>query len=539
MLDSFDAPAWVEGMIQRIVNGDSAYFALVVLKAAGDNYGFRHRNARIYSAFDRVDSRLFGRDPDPFSPKNVASLLSNAQTLIVSPIAVGDVSVLKEPDAIEIRKFHLDLLIKVGFEFLQCDNLRVSKFGIWYYYHGDDRVMRGGPPGFWEVVENKAETGASLLATGCEEFACQRVLYRSFFFTYPLSPARHRSYYFWAAASFMPRQLEYLQRFGKERFLRQTERFNTLPACDAKRYETPKGFAAIKTIVKIMIRLLGEFFKRIFYLDQWYLLAGFGSNLPKKFGGFEKLMPPGDRFWADPHIVQVHGRYYIFIEEFLHTQNRGRISVIEADQFGRWKKPVVALEKEYHLSYPFVLHWQGKFYMIPESGENRTIDIYECVEFPDKWEFKQSLMRDVKAVDSTLLHHAGKWWLFTAIAENEAAAPNYELFLFYADDLFAKEWKSHPQNPVVSDIKSARPAGDLFIEDGRLFRPSQDCSRMYGYGFDFNEIEVLSETEYSERRVSSIRPTWDKNVLATHTYSHQGNLMVIDAFRRKQKFWFS
>ncbi len=27
------------------------------------------------------------------------------------------------------------------------------------------------------------------------------------FVTYPLSPARHRSYYFWAAASFLPRQI--------------------------------------------------------------------------------------------------------------------------------------------------------------------------------------------------------------------------------------------------------------------------------------------------------------------------------------------
>ncbi len=203
---------------------------------------------------------------------------------------------------------------------------------------------------------------------------------------------------------------------------------------------------------------------------------------------------------------------------------------------GNWKAPVKILEKDYHLSYPFIFNWGGKYYMIPESGENRTIDMYECVDFPYKWEFKQNLMKNITAVDTTLVQYCSKWWLFTAVTENEAAAPHVELFLYYADDPFSGQWKAHPQNPIVSDVKSARPAGDLFIKDGKLFRPSQDCSKAYGYGFDLNEIEVLSETEYCERKVLSVRPEWDKKILGTHTYAKQENLTVIDAFSRRFKW---
>jgi hypothetical protein len=200
------------------------------------------------------------------------------------------------------------------------------------------------------------------------------------------------------------------------------------------------------------------------------------------------------------------------------------------DKSGQWKTPVKVLERDYHLSYPFVFEWEGKHYMIPESGAKRSIDLYESQAFPYEWEFKQSLITGVRAVDTTLLRHAGKWWLFTGIAENEGAAPNVELFLFSSDELLNGQWKPHPQNPIVSDMRKARPAGAVFTQDGKLFRPSQDCTNGYGYGFDLNEIEVLSESDYQEWTCASVRPTWDENILATHTYATCGKLTVIDAF---------
>ncbi len=122
------------------------------------------------------------------------------------------------------------------------------------------------------------------------------------------------------------------------------------------------------------------------------------------------------------------------------------------------------------------------------------------------------------------------------MAEQEAAAPQVELFLFYSRELFTDQWHAHPMNPIVSDVKKARGAGSLFVKDGKLFRPSQHCSKVYGYGFDLNEIVTLSETEYYERTITSIRPDPREKFVAIHTYAHQGNLTVIDALVRRPKW---
>jgi len=147
-----------------------------------------------------------------------------------------------------------------------------------------------------------------------------------------------------------------------------------------------------------------------------------------------------------------------------------------------------------------------------------------------------TLMAGVNAVDPTLLFYAGKWWLFTGIREIAGAYSDVELFLFFSDSLFTTEWKSHPLNPVVSDVTNARPAGRIYLNNGKLYRPSQNCTKIYGSNFNINEIVSLSETEYSERTIISVQPDKDLNVQGTHTFAHVGHLTVVDGFYRKLKF---
>ena len=532
LLDSFNVAAWEYSAVQRIIQENSSEFVLVILNE--DSHAFCEKKACVYSVFNRIDEKLFTKKPNPFTLKNVEELLSGVPVNVVFPVRGDKVLFLRESDVRNIEKYKLDILIKFGFDGLQLEDLKVSEYGTWLYYHGDDRIMKGGPPGFWEVVDNWSETGAALLAQGGKS-SLNRVLFRSHFFTYPLSPARQRSYYFWATTPFLARQISLLQRFGGEKYFEETEKLNTALLRDVKSYTAPSNFLAIKSILKIVKRIIKEFLQRFFYKDYWFLLFSLKDDVSGNISEFNKLTPPKNKFWADPHLIQVDRRYYIFIEEFLHAKNKGHISVIELDETGNWKAPVKVLEKDYHLSYPFIFKWNDTFYMVPESRENKTIDLYECVDFPYKWNFKQSIMGNISAVDTTIIHYDNKWWLFTAIAENEAAAPNVELFLFYSDDIFSGKWMAHPRNPIVSDVKSARPAGSLFVKEGKLFRPSQDCSKAYGYGFDLMEIELLSETEYSERKTKSVRPDWDKNIQATHTFANCNNLTVIDVLTQSRK----
>jgi hypothetical protein len=189
---------------------------------------------------------------------------------------------------------------------------------------------------------------------------------------------------------------------------------------------------------------------------------------------------------------------------------------------------VPVLEAPYHLSYPFIFEFENGIYMLPESNGNRTIELYKCTEFPFKWAFQKNLMKDCRAVDPTLIQWQGRWWLFVAQVETEGSSLWDELFLYHSDSPLSDHWAAHPRNPVVSDVKSARPAGRCFVRNGRLYRPSQNCSPHYGYGFNLCEITKLTENEYEERVVERVEPNWDEEVVSTHTFNYEAGLTIID-----------
>ncbi len=277
--------------------------------------------------------------------------------------------------------------------------------------------------------------------------------------------------------------------------------------------------------------------QKAMFRNQWRLMFDLSSALSTSFCAFKEIVPPRDRFWADPLVIQADGYYYIFIEEYLYKDRKGHIAVIQMDEEGHWNDPIRVLEKDYHLSFPFVFEWENKFYMVPESAQNKTIELYECVEFPCKWKFKMNLMENVSAVDTALFHYREKWWLFTGLAEREELLPFVQLFLFFSPDLFTGNWTPHPLNPIRSDATKARAAGKVFINDERILRSSQDCSKMYGYGFDLVEILLLSESEYLERDRLAARPGWNKKIRAMHTFSREGQLTIIDALTRNRRFF--
>ncbi|HDQ45024.1 MAG TPA: hypothetical protein ENN17_05920 [bacterium] len=178
--------------------------------------------------------------------------------------------------------------------------------------------------------------------------------------------------------------------------------------------------------------------------------------------------------------------------------------------------------------------------MIPETRLNKTIELYECTDFPLKWEFRMNLMENVDAVDTTLFFHHQKWWLFTCILQDRESLFNSDLYydalyLFYSDSLFSEDWIPHPLNPVVTDVRKARPAGRIFVDSGKIIRPSQDGSLCYGYGYRLNEITRLNEKEYMESEVEFIRPDWKKSIIATHTFNQDNTYTVGDAVKRRSK----
>lgn len=195
----------------------------------------------------------------------------------------------------------------------------------------------------------------------------------------------------------------------------------------------------------------------------------------------------------------------------------------------------ICLKNDYHLSYPFLLEHEDELYMIPESMANDAVELYRCTKFPNQWEYVQNIMSDAQLVDATLFFKDGLWWLFGNESSGNRAARWDECNLYFTKDFRDGNWQPHPANPINSDVRQARPAGAVFEHKGKLYRPAQNCSNHYGYGFSISEINTMTPENYKETLISRVEPKWDDNVIGTHTYNRAGRLTVIDAIRLRKR----
>lgn len=269
---------------------------------------------------------------------------------------------------------------------------------------------------------------------------------------------------------------------------------------------------------------------------QWFLLYKFGTTdiltvLPQDF---QTLFPPKDKIWADPFCLEKEGKYYIFFEEMDINGTRGWISVMQINEMGMVLPPQKIIEEAYHLSFPFIFEYKNKLYLMPETAENNTIQVYECVDFPYKWRFKQVLMPDTKASDSVLFFHNNLWWLFTNIVNPFLPTTcNFiqDTSLFYAKDLFSANWQSHPQNPIITDVRKSLSAGKIVQQNNKIYHVAQICTPRYGFGVQISEITKLSKTEFEMQDVRDICAD-DKEMKAFHTLNFLENMAVADGLRR-------
>ncbi len=265
-----------------------------------------------------------------------------------------------------------------------------------------------------------------------------------------------------------------------------------------------------------------------YYEEKWLVALRYGMGThPSNRDRYVVMQTPSGTHNADPFLYQLNGRWYVFFERWTNEQLKGVICLSELLDDGTVTPPTVLIDRPYHVSYPFLIEYEGEIYLLPESNQNRTIELYRATDFPYKWSPAGVLMDGVCAVDTTIVRHQGKFWMFTSGLGKIYDSRFAEIFVFFADSLFGP-WHGHPGNPVIRNPHKGRSAGALFFEDGQLIRPAQDCTRCYGYAVTLNRVEVLSEFRYRETQIGRILPDWMPGMLATHTFNSYGSLQALD-----------
>jgi hypothetical protein len=241
--------------------------------------------------------------------------------------------------------------------------------------------------------------------------------------------------------------------------------------------------------------------------------------------GFSWIDTHPGHLYADPFLIKQRDRTWLFYEHYVYSDRRAVIDVAEIDETGQLVAPRLALRRPYHLSFPYVFEHDGEMFMIPETGGRKTIELYRAVNFPDDWKLEKVLLSNVWAVDTAIWHDGNLWWLFPTVKESPGGA-NF-LYLFYSSELTGN-WKPHPANPVCADVRNARGAGKIFVQNGKLLRPSQDCSARYGYRLNFHEIVTLHPERYEENNAVTIDTSWHPGLIGIHTYNQSPGVEVVD-----------
>jgi hypothetical protein len=245
------------------------------------------------------------------------------------------------------------------------------------------------------------------------------------------------------------------------------------------------------------------------------------------------LIPPPNRFYADPFLVEAEGRLHLLFEEYLEEERRGVISAATLDASGRPGEVRRALDLPHHLSYPFVLEHEGEVFMVPESATAGTVELYRARRLPDRWEHAGTLLRGMAAYDPTLLEHAGRFWLWVATTPR-AGVDADELRLFSSPDLLGP-YSPHPLNPVLRDVRCARPAGAILNLDGELLRPAQDGSTGYGARIHWRRIGRLDESEYREEEAGALEPPARESFSGLHTFNRRGGWEAFDLLSPRRR----
>lgn len=535
-------PAWVHSVVSDLQSSPVVDLAVVLCspprRGVRGNAAGTGRHA-LYALYTALDRRLFGAvsssgarlvaagevpKPDALAIKDLSDLVAGVPEITVG---TSDPSLRLQFSAADVEGIVAsDLDVIVSFDPRPVSATEgVARFGTWSYAFGE--VGSSVDPGFWEVMEGAPVTQAALqVSTGGTDQP--RSICRSFSNTDKYSVARNQNNVYWTSSAFVLRSLQLIHEGRAESPEQLAGASLDLPYSGPPRI-IPTNAQMCAHLSRHAARIVRDRVRHKARPDRWVLAYHLGTDVVP-ISDFVPLLPyhPTHQ-WADPFPVRFEDEYYLFFEEQFSSSDPAHISMMKLEAGGRWSEPVIVLESEHHLSYPNVFRCNDTFFMIPETSQAGRIELYQSTKFPFAWELATVLVDDINGVDATIAQVGDLWWLFVNTAAD--GARNWEELRLYSAAAPTGPWQPHRDNPVRTDARNTRPAGQLFDWHGRLLRPAQDCGGRYGRAVVIHEVLRLDSEGFEEREVGRIEPDWNSRTVGVHTFNAVPGLTVIDCLQ--------
>jgi len=536
---------WELRIIQEIINDPKLELTLLIQDGRIENESqktIRSKFSRLISSKNilgklifklqvLIEKKIFFKEIHTVDKGNIISYLNSITTVKIKPKRKGFIDFFSVEDSKKIKKYKLDIILRHEFGIISGEILNSAKYGIWSFHHADNSINRGGPAGFWEIIFKQQSVGVTLqqLTT---ELDGGLVIDKAYFNRH-WSFVKTNNTILEASVSVLFKNIRKLDR-GFYSATKSMVYYNPL-------YKSPSLYYAIKYISSFYIVLTKKIIRWLFALlfgiryGCWTLFIGKGDFLNSTLFRLKPIELPKDVFWADPFLFQHNNECYIFFENYSYKTKRGKISCGRINN-NKIIDVVDALDLNYHLSYPFIFKEDGEIYLMPETAENKRLEIYRCTKFPNKWVLYSTAFDGEKIFDAFFFNDKQKQkWLFVNKQVASTTLSNSELYIYKVASLKLNNLQSHTQNPVIINSLTARNGGAIFEYDNNLHRPSQaNIHGIYGSALNINKIEKLTINEYVEKNIITVEPNFLKGLISMHHLHQIDGMFVFDAAFKKR-----
>lgn len=235
-------------------------------------------------------------------------------------------------------------------------------------------------------------------------------------------------------------------------------------------------------------------------------------------------------WFADPFFLYVNeDAIELLAEQWYYKIGHGRLVKLKINRNTMKLESVkVVLQSKFHLSFPNMIHENGKLYVYPENSEAGKLVIYE-------YDFEKDVLKNPVTlinkplIDAQIIKMDSTFFLFAVENINGLWEETRCLGIYMADSLTG-EYKMIQK---IENKKNHERGAGLIIKGSKpneIIRPSQDCQMRYGANVILNHM-LWNGTSFSESEIARVLPNEKYRFGSVlHTYNEKDGIVVIDGY---------
>ena len=386
----------------------------------------------------------------------------------------------------KLKSQNVNLIIKFGMNLLNIDK-HTSGLSILSFHHGNPSKYRGRPAGFYEILNDEKKVG-TIVQNITNKLDAGKI--------YAFNESRITNYSYKKTAINFYSNSRFLLSRAIDNFLKQKQEKISKNGIN---YKLPGNYKVLRFLFLIFSNLIKKIFYGLFFEKKWKIAI---SNNKLRFKGDEIL---SSKHFKEISIAKNYSRYAdpffshdyknLRLEAMNKYSNLGEIIEISINDLKQKK----LLMSGNHYSYPLSFVYKKIEYLLPEVS-SLSAPYFIKIHGKNKKKFFVKGLKNQRIVDATLFKHKKLWYMFFG---NKFDAINV-LHLWISDSPF-KEFKPHPNTPIVISPKSARMGGNILRLNKKIFRFGQNNEGEYGESISIIEIKKLSPKDYLEKYIGLIK----------------------------------